>query len=380
MEGDGNRWRMKVGHNALDEQAITMSGGGAIVGEIPRGLPALSIPTIRWQDLSSLLAAAVIISLLGFMEAISIAKAMAVKTGQRLDPNQELIGQGLANIIGAAGQSYPVSGSFSRSAVNLQAGAVTGLSSVVTSVCVAIVLLFFTPLLYYLPQAVLASVIIMAVIGLISVSGFVHTFRAKKADGIISVASFVFTLAFAPHLDKGIMIGVGLSIALFLYEYTRPRVTFLSRHEDGSFRDSDRWMLARCKHILAIRFFGKLFFANTSTLERRIQEAIATLPDLKHIIIVANGISDIDSSGEEILDQLVDELRDWGYGVSFSGLRDPVRDVMARTRLLEKIGEENFFPNVQSAVDAICPKVHDEVGHHRCPLLECVPLKSEKYV
>jgi SulP family sulfate permease len=150
-----------------------------------------------------LLPYAAIISLLGFMEAISIAKAMAAKTGQRLDPNQELIGQGLGNILGAMGKSYPTSGSFSRSAVNLQSGAVSGLSSVFTSLTVVIALLFFTPLLYHLPQSVLAAVIMMAVIGLINVSGFVHAWEAQWYDGAIAIISFLFTLVFAPHLDRG---------------------------------------------------------------------------------------------------------------------------------------------------------------------------------
>ncbi len=172
------------------------------------------------------------------MEAISIAKAMAGKTGQRLDPNQELIGQGLANILGAIGKSYPASGSFSRSAVNLQAGAVTGMSSVFTSLTVVITLLFFTPLLYYLPQSVLAAVIMMAVIGLLNVSGFIHAYRAQWYDGVISLISFIATLVFAPDLDKGIMIGMGLSLMVFIYKSMRPKLASLSRHVDEALRDA----------------------------------------------------------------------------------------------------------------------------------------------
>ncbi|MDY6852950.1 MAG: SulP family inorganic anion transporter, partial [Thermodesulfobacteriota bacterium] len=157
--GDGRTWRIKVGNYPLQTSQLLMMGGGAVVGVVPRGLPALSMPRLDFKVILHLLPFAAIISLLGFMEAISIAKAMAAKTGQRLDPNQELIGQGLANICGAVAKSYPVSGSFSRSAVNLQAGAISGLSSVITSLTVVIVLLFFTPLLYHLPQSVLAAII-----------------------------------------------------------------------------------------------------------------------------------------------------------------------------------------------------------------------------
>ncbi|MCF8119921.1 MAG: sodium-independent anion transporter, partial [Deltaproteobacteria bacterium] len=232
QEHDGRIWRVKVGNRHLSQDRLTLMGGGAVVGEIPRGVPSLTVPSIDSKVIFHLFPYAAIISLLGFMEAISIAKAMAAKTGQRLDPNQELIGQGLANICGAMGKSYPTSGSFSRSAVNLQAGAVSGLSSVFTSLAVVIVLLFFTPLLYYLPQSVLAAVIMMAVIGLINVSGFVHAWKAQWYDGAISIITFVATLGFAPHLDKGIMIGVVLSLGVFLYKNMRPKVASLSRHED----------------------------------------------------------------------------------------------------------------------------------------------------
>ncbi|MCP4670226.1 MAG: sodium-independent anion transporter, partial [Desulfobacula sp.] len=202
LKTDGRRWRIKISNKPIELNNLKMIGGGAVIGEIPKGLK-IGIP--RCPDNTSYLSAffqlfpfAVIISLLGFMEAIAIAKSMAAKTGQKLDPNQELIGQGLGNIIGAFGQSYAVSGSFSRSAVNLQTNAVTGVSSVITSLMVALTLLFFTPLLYHLPQAVLAAVIMMAVIGLVNASGFIHAWKAKRADGIISVISFVCTLYFAP--------------------------------------------------------------------------------------------------------------------------------------------------------------------------------------
>ena len=227
-EGDGRVWRMRVGNRGLDESKLTMMGGGAVVADIPPGLPTLSLPHLDITVGLQLVPYAIIISLLGFMEAISIAKAMAAKTGQRLDPNQELIGQGLSNMVGCLGKSYPVSGSFSRSAVNLQSGGLTGLSSVITSLMVAIVLLFFTPLLYHLPQAVLAAVIMMAVIGLLNVSGFVHAWKAQWYDGAISIITFIATLIYAPNLEEGIMIGVVLSLLVFLYKSMRPRVANLA--------------------------------------------------------------------------------------------------------------------------------------------------------
>ena len=365
---DGRTWRIKVGNKPLKLEELTMMGGGAVVGEIPKGLPSFSLPPLDPRAISHLLASAVIISLLGFMEAISIAKAMAAKTGQRLDPNQELIGQGLANIIGSMTNAYPGSGSFSRSAVNLQAGAVTGLSSLFTSTTVALVLLFFTPLLYHLPQSVLAAVIMMAVIGLINASGFIHAWKAQKYDGAISVFSFLMTLAFAPHLDKGIMIGVVLSLAVFLYKSMRPNVSTLSRTADDALKNSVVHGLKECQYIDMIRFEGPLFFANASFLEDQITERIQNKKSLKHIVIVANGMNDIDASGEEVLSLVVSTVRSAGLDISFSGVNESVMAVLERTHLIEKIGRDHIYSTMEKAICAVHETAHKKSEEVQCPL------------
>jgi len=367
---DGRHWRLKVGNDVLKEDAIILTGAGAVVGKIPRGLPKFSAPRLDFGFIVQLFPMAAIISLLGFMEAISIAKAMAAKTGQRLDPNQELIGQGLANIVGSISQSYPVSGSFSRSAVNLQAGALTGLSSVFTSCVVVITLLLFTPLLYHLPQAVLAAIIMMAVVGLINVTGFIHAWQAQRYDGVISIMTFIFTLVFAPHLDKGIMIGVGLSLALYLYRNLRPGMAVVSLHPDGSLRDASRHKLERCRHIAAVRFDGPLFFASCNFLEDKILEQVAAMPELRHVLIISHGINELDASGEDMLSQLLGRLRNAGYDVSFSGLKDNVLDVLKRTHLYEEIGEDHMFPTQAAAIEAIHAKAHENSQEKECPLLK----------
>jgi len=368
METDGRTWRIKVGNKPLDSTNLKMMGGGAVVGSVPSGIPTLSIPAIDIKTVLHLLPFAAIISLLGFMEAISIAKAMAAKTGQRLDPNQELIGQGLGNILGACGKSYPASGSFSRSAVNLQAGAVTGFSSVITSLMVVIVLLFFTPLLYNLPQAVLAAVIMMAVIGLINASGFMHAWKAQWYDGAISIISFLCTLAFAPHLDKGIMVGVALSLMVFLYKSMRPRVASLSRHEDEALRCAEEFGLAECNRVAVVRFDGPLFFANASFLEDKIADKMESNDKLKHIILVANGINDMDASGEEALSLLVDRIRSAGLDISLSGVNESVMAVFKRTHLLEKIGEDHLYSTMDAAICAVHDLAHEKDDEETCPL------------
>ncbi|MEF2230600.1 MAG: SulP family inorganic anion transporter [Pseudodesulfovibrio sp.] len=368
MNADGRTWRIRVGNAPLDAAGLQLTGGGAIVGTVPSGIPAISAPSLDLKVMLHLLPFAAIISLLGFMEAISIAKAMAAKTGQRLDPNQELIGQGLANMLGACGKSYPASGSFSRSAVNLQAGAATGMSSVFTSLMVVVVLLFFTPLLYHLPQAVLAAVIMMAVIGLINASGFVHAWKAQWYDGAISILSFLATLAFAPHLDKGIMIGVALSLGVFLYKSMRPRVASLSRSEDLSLRDATANGLRECKHIALVRFDGPLFFANASFLEDQITERMMNNDKLRHIIIVSSGINDMDASGEEALSLIVDRVRAADIDISLCGVNESVMAVLERTHLLEKIGKDHVYTTMEIAICATHEHAHRDGQEESCPL------------
>jgi len=381
-QDDGYRWRVQVGNNPIKADALRLTGGGDVVGVVPKGLPSFSMPKINISTILHLLPYAAIISFLGFMEAISIAKAMAAKTGQRLDPNQELIGQGLANLLGSIGKSYPISGSFSRSAVNLQAGAVTGFSSVFTSLAVVIMLLFLTPLLYHLPQSVLAAVIMMAVIGLLNVSGFIHAWKAQRADGIISIIAFVCTLVFAPHLDKGIMVGVVLSLLVFLYKVMRPKVTTLARHEDQALRCTVTHGLKECERIALVRFDAPLFFANASFLEDQITERMQAKKGLKHIVIVANGINDIDASGEETLSLLVDRIRSAGVDVSLSGVNESVMKVLKRTHLDVKIGEDHIFPTMERAIEKIHPEAHRDIEEAECPLqtvcyLPDTPTKKE---
>ncbi len=378
IQTDGKTWRIKVGNNPLKLESITMMGGGAVVGDIPKGLPPFTIPELSGKTFFKLLPTAVIISLLGFMEAIAIAKAMAAKTGQKLDPNQELIGQGLANICGSIGSSYAVSGSFSRSAVNLQAGAISGISSVVTSLMVVITLLFFTPLLYHLPQAVLAAVIMMAVIGLINVKGFIHAWKAQWYDGAISILSFLITLYFAPHLDKGIMVGVALSMTVFLYKSMRPVVASLSMHEDKVLKCSEHYRLKGCQHISVVRFDGALFFANASYLDEQVAKFRDDQPDLRYILLDARGINDMDASGEEALEMLVKRVRSAGLGFAICGVKGQILNVMERTGLYNKIGEEHIYADSKTAVADIIKRVHTgtdlpKAGCSGCPLTQYLP-------
>lgn len=368
---DETRYRIrKVGKGQFK-----LMGGGEVVGVIPEGLPSFTLPQLDWDKVRALFSTALVISLVAFMEAISIAKAMAAKTKQRLDPNQELIGQGLANLVGSFSQSFPVSGSFSRSAVNLNAGAVTGMSSVFTALIVLITLLLLTPLLYHLPQAVLAAIIIMAVVGLVNVEAVKHAWQAHKHDGAAAVVTFIATLAFAPHLDMGIMVGAGLAIVLFLLRTMTPRVALLGRYSDGTLRDIKvHPQLATSRHVMAMRFDGSLYFANVSYFEDAVLEALASHPEAKYVLIVGDAINQLDASGEEVVHHLVERLRESGVELVFSGLKKQVLDVMRSTGLIDLVGQHNIFATENQALAAIYERLGEEAADDLlCPVLPMRP-------
>ncbi len=367
---DGRTWRV----SRMDKGTVHLAGGGEVVGAIPPGLPSLAVPKLSLDMLSALFSTALVITLVGFMEAVSVAKSMATITRQRIDPNQELIGQGLANIVGSFCKSFPVSGSFSRSAVNLTAGALTGMSSVVTAVIVLVTLLLFTPLLYHLPQAVLAAVIMMAVINLVNFKAILHAWKAHKHDGVAAVVTFVATLGFAPHLDTGLLVGAGLAIVLYLYRTMRPRVVILSRHADGTLRDSRLFDLPTSEHIIAIRFDGSLYFANVPYFEDAILAEAARNPKAQYILVVSEAINEIDGSGEEVIRHLVTRLRERGLTMVFSGMKLQVMNVLRRTALYEAIGAENFFNTEDAAIETIFTHITDpEFDAAECPLRMPMP-------
>ena len=363
---DGYRWRIKK----VAKGELKLVGGGEVVGSIPAGLPRFDLPKLSLDMIMSLFSGALVISLVGFMEAISIAKAMAAKTKDRIDPNQELIGQGVANILGSFSQAFPTSGSFSRSAVNLNAGARTGMSSVFAGLIVLVTLLFLTPLLYHLPQAVLAAVIMMAVIGLINFKAIKHAWHTHKHDGIASVVTFIATLGFAPHLDNGIMVGAGLAIILYLYRTMSPRVAILGRYSDGTLRDAKINNLPVSEHIIAIRYDGSLYFANVPYFEDTILEAVSHSPNASHLLIVSDGINQLDASGEEVIHHIVERLRSNGIRVVFSGLKKQVIDVMRNSGLFDYVGQANVFANEDQALDSIYPEVLEADPNAQCRLMK----------
>lgn len=352
---DGRRWIVA----RIDGTRVRLTGGGEVVGQVPAGIPQPAMPRVEWETLIKLLPTALIIALIGFMEAISIAKSMATQTKQRISPDQELIGQGLANIVGSAFQSFAVSGSFSRSAVNLATGAASGLSSVVAGVIVLVTLLLFTPLLYHMPQAALAAIIMLAVANLVNFKAMVHAWQAHRHDGIAATVTFLATLSFAPHLDTGILTGAALAIILYLYRTMRPRVAVLGRHPDGTMRDAHMFNLPTSERLIAIRFDGSLFFANVPYFEDVILEQAAQHPQARYILVVGDAINELDASGEEMIRHLARRLQQNDVTMVFSGLKRQVLGVMEKTGLYAAIGAQNFFRTEDAALEAISQWLND---------------------
>jgi len=334
--------------------------GGRVVGAIPQGLPSISLPPLDWNASISLLPASFVIALISFMEAMSSAKVIAIKTREPWDENKELIGQGLAKVAAAFCHSMPVSGSFSRSALNLASNARTGMSSVISAVFVLLTLLFLTPLLFHLPKPVLAAVIMMAVINLVNFRVILNAWRASRDDGIAAVATFVVTLAFAPSIQNGILAGIILSLSLLLYRMMRPRIALLGMHQDGTLRDAHRHNLQKLHSRLgAMRFDGALRFVNVSYFENAILKLERESPEIDHILVTSSGINGIDASGVEMLSNLVSRFKSNGITLCFSGFKQQTLDVIERTGLSAQIGHDNLFPTDHAALDALEKKFKD---------------------
>jgi len=333
--------------------AVDFAGiGGRVVGEIPQGLPSLSMPPLDWHATIALLPASFVIALISFMEAMSSSKVIAIKTRQPWDQNQELIGQGLAKVAAAFCHSMPVSGSFSRSALNLATNARSGLSSIFSALSVMLTLLFLTPLLGPLPKPVLAAIIMVAVMGLVNFRNFSNAWRANRDDGVASVVTFVATLSFAPNIQNGILTGILLSLSLLLYRMMRPHIATLGIHRDTTLRDAKRHNLPPMHPKLsALRFDGALRFVNVSYLEDELLKVGRENPEVNQILIKCSGINYVDASGVEMLGNLVSRFHDSHITLNFSGFKRQVQEVLDRTGLSDKIGREHIFSTDREALE-----------------------------
>jgi SulP family sulfate permease len=327
--------------------------GVKIVGEVPSGLPKFGIPTFDMSLVSELLIVALTISLVSFMESIAVAKAIQSKhKNYQVIPNQELIALGVANIGGAFFQSYPVTGGFSRTAVNDQAGAKTGMAGIISAVLIIITLLFLTPLFYYLPKAILASVIMVAVFGLIDVKEAKHLWHSNRTDFWMLIVTFIGTLTLG--IEQGIGLGVVLSLAMVVFRTTRPHIAELGKVPGSHFyRNVERFEnLDQRAELLIMRFDAQLYFANINFFKDNLHRLSQKKGDtLKLIIIDCEAMNNMDSSAVHAVEDLMDDYGSRGIEVVFSGVKGPIRDALEKGHLTGKIGEDHFFMSIQEAVD-----------------------------
>ncbi len=335
--------------------------GGAIVGNVDSGLPSFVIPTIDPSHISHLILPATMIALLSFVEAFSIAKAVASKTRQRLSADQEMVGKGLGNLVAGFSQGFAVSGSFARTAVAFDAGAKTGFAAVVSGIIVAITLLFLTPLFYHLPVTTLAAVIIVAVIGLFHFEPFKHAWKVNPHDGFVALSVFLSTLYFAPHLEWGIFIGVGLSLLFYLWRTMKPHFAEVALSNEGNFKDAKIFGMETSDTVAFYRYDGDLYFANASYLERMLLNAVAEKPKLKVIVLDLEAVDQIDATGEEMLKHMSERLGEAGLEFYISRAKFKVTDALKRSGLYDVIGEQHFYARRTHAIEAIKEKYGDAV-------------------
>ncbi len=353
----GTAWTTVWRFAGIQQGQVKLSGGGQVVGNIPAGLPHFSIPKLDFGIVGGLLGTALIMALIGFMEATSISRALAAQSREKLDPNQELIGQGLANIVGSFFQSYTVSGSFSRSAVAAQAGARTGFFAIVSALAVVLVMLFMTKYFYHLPQPVLAAIVMSAVFGLIDFKALSHAWKVRRSDGVVGLLTFLATLVMAPQLANGVLVGVVLTILMFLHGVMQPRSEVLGRTKDGTLAGAASHDLPPIsEHYVVLRFDASLVFINSAYFEEAVMKALAQYPSAKAVLVIGNGINRIDATGEEKLRALTADLRQAGVTLVLAGLKKQVREALERAGLDQMIGRDNLFPGKEIALAALAER------------------------
>ena len=306
------------------------SRGGAVVGPLPGGLPAAYIPGWPgWQMLGQLLLPTLVITLVSFLETAASAKVDSQRKGERWDQDQDLIGQGLAKIASGFSGAFATSSSFSRSALNLYAGAQTGWATVFSVVVVLAALLVFTPVLRHVPQAVLAAIVVAAVVGLLKPREFLRLWHISRVEAVIAAITFGITIAAAPALYWGVLSGVLMALSYFLYQRLHPRIIEVGLHADGSLRDRHLWALpALAPHTYALRMDAGLDFATASQFERNVTEYLTAHPHTRHVCLFAHAINRMDATGAEAFARLVSQLHQRRVTLHLAGMKLPVEKML----------------------------------------------------
>jgi len=329
--------------------------GMKLVGTVPQGLPPLTAPLWDWALWQELLVPALLISVVGFVESVSVGQTLAAKRRQRIEPDQELVALGASNLSAAFTGGFPVTGGFARSVVNFDAGAVTPAAGVFTAVGITLASLFLTPALFYLPQATLAATIVVAVLSLVDFSMLKATWRFSKLDFIAVATTLLATLLVG--VESGLVMGVVVSLALFLFRASRPHIATVGLVPGTEhFRNVLRHDVLVSPKLVCLRVDASMFFANARGVEDRINAEVATRPELEHVLLQCSAVNDIDASALESLEAIASRLKDSGIALHFSEIKGPVMDKLNTTQFLEHLHGRVFLTNYQ-AIQALTPDI-----------------------
>lgn len=327
--------------------------GVHVVGAIPQGLPPLTVPTWNpalWQQL---FVPALLISVVGFVESVSVGQTLAAKRRQRIEPDQELVALGASNIAASLTGGFPVTGGFARSVVNFDAGAQTPAAGIFTAIGLALAALFLTPALYYLPQATLAATIIVAVLSLVDLGMLKRTWRYSRSDFAAASGTLAATLLLG--VETGLVVGVAVSLALYLYRTSRPHVAEVGWVRGTEhFRNVLRHDVATSPELLSLRVDESLYFANARFLEDCVNDAVATHPQMRHLVLQCSAVNSIDASALESLEAIEHRLRSAGIALHLSEVKGPVMDRLKDTDFLRHLSGKVFLTHYQ-AVAALAP-------------------------
>jgi SulP family sulfate permease len=347
---------LAVGLSIMAVIAFDLEAAGvAIVGAVPQGLPAFGLPNLEPSLLSLLASSALLISIIGFVESVSVGQTLAAKRRQRIDPDQELVGLGASNVAASVSGGFPVTGGFARSVVNFDAGARTPAAGIFTAGGIALATLFLTPLLYNLPVAVLAATIIVAVLSLVDFGALRRAWDYSITDFAAMATTIVITLLMG--VETGVTAGVVLSLAMFLYETSRPHSAVVGLVAGTEhFRNIDRHDVITSPRVVTLRVDRSLFFANVRYLEDRVYELVAESPDIEHFVLMCPAVNAIDLSALESLEAINQRLGDSGVSLHLSEVKGPVMDRLQRTHFLDSLSGEVFLSQY-AAISALAPEI-----------------------
>jgi len=345
--------------------------GVDIVGRIPEGLPPVTVPPMDTELWGSLATSALLISVIGFVESISVAQTLAAKKRQRVDANHELKGLGAANLAAAFSGGFPVTGGFSRSVVNFDAGAETPMAGVLTALAIAATAVFLTPLFFYLPKATLAATIIVAVLSLVDLGAIKRTFVYSKPDFAAMAATIGIVLGVG--VEAGVVSGVALSVALYLWRTSRPHMAVVGQVPGTEhFRNIDRHSVVTSEHVLSVRVDESLYFANARYLEDKLYDMVAARPELKHVVLMCSAVNLIDASALESLEAINERLHAAGVTFHLSEVKGPVMDRLQRADFLDELTGEVFLSQRRAMAELDPETVARAEGGRTTPDLRAV--------